>query len=101
MLLSKIRKRFRAASKAKRRQNWDAIFAKYDTSADGTLDPNEFFLAVRNGVNIRSRDISDRDIEVLIKALDLDGDRRLSLIEFAAFLAEEDGDYEHDIDLKR
>ena len=101
MLLSKIRKRFRAAAKGKRGQNWDAIFAKYDTSEDGSLDPNEFFLAVRNGVNIRPRDISDRDIEVLIKALDMDGDGRLSLIEFAAFLAEDDSNHDHDLDMKR
>mmetsp|Transcript_14358 Transcript_14358/g.29546 ORF Transcript_14358/g.29546 Transcript_14358/m.29546 type:complete len:1082 (+) Transcript_14358:121-3366(+) len=101
MLLSKIRKRFNAAAKGKGGQNWDAVFAKYDTSEDGTLDPNEFFLAVRNGVNIRPRDISDRDIEVLIKALDMDGDGRLNLIEFAAFLAEGDGSYDHDLDMKR
>jgi hypothetical protein len=65
------------------------------------LDPNEFFLAVRNGVNIRPRDISDRDIEVLIKALDMDGDGRLSLIEFAAFLTEDDASHDHDLDMKR
>ena len=102
IILAKIRKRFRAAaSQSKGGPNWDKMFAKFDKSGDGKLDASEFFLAVRNGMKIPSRVVSDRDIEILIKALDLNGDGCLDLIEFVAFLTDDDTSHQDNLRLKR
>jgi Ca2+-binding EF-hand superfamily protein len=98
--ISKIRKRFRAASYTYGGQNWDKIFGQFDTSGDGALDSEEFFLAVRAGLKIPPREVSDRDIEILLQALDMNGDGMIDLIEFAAFLKEEDPEQD-DLQLKR
>ncbi|GMH62845.1 hypothetical protein TrST_g12887 [Triparma strigata] len=98
--LSKIRKRFRAASYTYGGVNWDKVFGQFDTSGDGALDAEEFFLAVRAGLKIPPREVTDRDVEIILQALDMNGDGKIDLIEFAAFLQEEDPKSE-DQQLKR
>ncbi|GMI12707.1 hypothetical protein TrLO_g15691 [Triparma laevis f. longispina] len=88
--ISKIRKRFRAASYTFGGANWDKVFGQFDTSGDGALDAEEFFLAVRAGLKIPPREVTDRDVEIILKALDMNGDGKIDLIEFASFLQEED-----------
>ena len=69
--ISKIRKRFRAASYTFGGANWDKVFGQFDTSGDGALDAEEFFLAVRAGLKIPPREVTDRDVEIILKALDI------------------------------
>ena len=90
ILLDKIRKRFRAASYATSGMDWEQVFKRYDKSGDNMLDQTEFFEALRKGLKISSRDVSDRDIDVLMHELDLDDNGAIDLVEFASFLHDDE-----------
>jgi hypothetical protein len=72
VFLSKIRRRFKALSLAHSAPSFSALFASFDLSGQNSLSPAEFKLAVRSGLNISSRELTDRDIEILLKTLDTD-----------------------------
>ena len=97
ILLDKIRKRFRAASYATSGMDWEAVFKRFDKSGDNVLDVAEFKNAIRKGLGIQPRDISDRDVDVLVQELDMNGDGGIDLIEFGSFLH---GDERENIDDK-
>ena len=59
---------------------------KYDKDKGGTLDAAEFKKMVRVAMKVTPQDLPDRDIDLLIKALDDDGGGTLSIDELADFV---------------
>jgi len=89
--LDKIRRRFHAVAMNYGGVDWSSVFHRFDVNSDGMLDRREFVKAVRKGLRIEARDISERDLDVLLKTLDKNGDGGVDLKEFSDFLDEPSG----------
>ena len=62
------------------------FFSKYDRDNGGTLDAKEFKKLVRTAMRVPKADVSDDDIDVLIRCLDDDGGGEISIDELADFV---------------
>eukprot|EP00618_Florenciella_parvula_P006440 CAMPEP_0119517948 /NCGR_PEP_ID=MMETSP1344-20130328/34706_1 /TAXON_ID=236787 /ORGANISM="Florenciella parvula, Strain CCMP2471" /LENGTH=111 /DNA_ID=CAMNT_0007555593 /DNA_START=90 /DNA_END=422 /DNA_ORIENTATION=- len=62
------------------------FFKRFDKDRSGSVDYDEFKKMIRVGLKITKEVLPDKDIEVLIKALDDDGGGTLDLEELADFV---------------
>ena len=62
------------------RQAIDAIFNKYDTDKSGTLQGNEIFLLINDAFKSlgRNRDVKSEEVTQFVKAIDKNGDGKIS-----------------------
>jgi Ca2+-binding EF-hand superfamily protein len=62
------------------RQAIDAIFAKYDTDKNGTLEGNEIFSLINDAFKSlgRNRQVKEEEVNQFIKAIDKNGDSKIS-----------------------
>jgi len=64
--------------KAERRGGLDAVFKDFDTDGNGTLDKNEFKMAMK-GINVS---LTDSNINVLLDSVDTNEDQQIDYDEF-------------------
>jgi Ca2+-binding EF-hand superfamily protein len=62
------------------------LFRKYDKDKGGTLDEKELTTLIRKDLKLGPGDVSDKDIKLLVAALDDDGGGALSIDELADFV---------------
>ena len=62
------------------RQAIDAIFTKYDVDKSGTLEGNEIFCLINDAFKSlgRSREVKQEEVNQFIKAIDKNGDQKIS-----------------------
>jgi len=62
------------------RQAIDAIFSKYDVDKNGTLEGNEIFSLISDAFKSlgRNRDVKEEEVTQFIKAIDKNGDGKIS-----------------------
>lgn len=70
------------------RQAIDAIFNKYDTDKSGTLQGNEIFLLINDAFKSlgRNRDVKSDEVNQFVKAIDKNGDGKISKAELFEIL---------------
>lgn len=70
------------------RQAIDAIFNKYDTDKSGTLQGNEIFLLINDAFKSlgRNRDVKSEEVSQFVKAIDKNGDGKISKAELFEIL---------------
>jgi Ca2+-binding EF-hand superfamily protein len=62
------------------RQAIEAIFAKYDADKSGTLEGNEIFSLINDAFKSlgRQRQVKEEEVNQFIKAIDKNGDSKIS-----------------------
>lgn len=82
-----LKKKLEAASFGFNR-DWGKMFHKMDTDHSGSLDADEFRLALRRVARVPQKQMSDDDIHTLFLAIDSnnDGNGTIELSEFADFM---------------
>jgi Ca2+-binding EF-hand superfamily protein len=62
------------------RQAIDSIFNKYDTDKSGTLEGNEIFSLINDAFKSlgRNRDVKNEEVTQFVKAIDKNGDGKIS-----------------------
>lgn len=66
----------------------DAIFNKYDTDKSGTLQGNEIFSLINDAFKSlgRNRSVKNEEVNQFVKAIDKNGDGKISKIELLEIL---------------
>jgi Ca2+-binding EF-hand superfamily protein len=62
------------------------LFAEFDASGDGLLNPSELNRMIRKDLKVLPAEVSDADIGLLVKALDDDGSGTLAIHELVDFI---------------
>ena len=88
-LLASIKQKLSALAYTTGGKDFTKLFAYFDRDRDGDLDINEFTRGVRRA-GITSARLTDADINVLLKAIDVDDSGTITLKEFVDFLANDD-----------
>ena len=70
------------------RQAIDAIFSKYDTDKSGTLEGSEIFSLISDAFKSlgRNRQVKEDEVNQFIKAIDKNGDAKISKVELFEIL---------------
>jgi len=70
------------------RQAIDAIFSKYDTDKSGTLEGSEIFSLISDAFKSlgRNRQVKEEEVTQFIKAIDKNGDSKISKVELFEIL---------------
>jgi Ca2+-binding EF-hand superfamily protein len=68
------------------RTDWSALFSKFDTDGNGTLDFAEFLRAIRMSIKIPESQVTDEELLHLFTCIDDDGEGDIDAIEFREFL---------------
>jgi Ca2+-binding EF-hand superfamily protein len=70
------------------RQAIDAIFSKYDTDKSGTLEGSEIFSLISDAFKSlgRNKQVKEDEVNQFIKAIDKNGDSKISKVELFEIL---------------
>jgi len=84
-ILVRIRRRLRAIEKADR-TDWAAVFAKVDSSGDGSLSCHEFRKMVRGELLVGQNDMREKELIMVFEHIDVDGGGEIEAEEFIDFV---------------
>ena len=80
VICDKLQKKMKVACD---KTSMDDVFNRIDADGDGVVSFKEWKLFLRNDLKVSSNDLSEKDIDEFLKALDDDGSGTLDLIELA------------------
>eukprot|EP00746_Dinoflagellata_sp_MGD_P006066 gnl/MRDRNA2_/MRDRNA2_111805_c0_seq1.p1 gnl/MRDRNA2_/MRDRNA2_111805_c0~~gnl/MRDRNA2_/MRDRNA2_111805_c0_seq1.p1 ORF type:complete len:346 (-),score=72.16 gnl/MRDRNA2_/MRDRNA2_111805_c0_seq1:6-992(-) len=69
-------------------KNWKVFFEKLDVDDDSALSLHELMRAMRQELKLGPWDLSQDDVKLLFQEMDADGNDKISVSEFIAFLEE-------------
>jgi len=85
--LPHVCKRMQTAAYAKGGLNWDKTFQRVDKSGAGALQLDDFRTVIRRELRMTHAEVSDPDINMLFKQMDLNRNGEVDSKEIAAFIA--------------
>ena len=86
----RVKQKLRAAAYTAGGVNYRKLFKHYDRDNSGGLECDEFISAIRRDAKIAKREVSDKDLAVVFRAVDEDGGGTVDIDEFVTWLEQED-----------